>query len=72
MKKSELIKQLIDELAKTGDMHILYYKISDSDMCQESSMLSPTRKNKNGYRAKMNLKEFNEYVKNNPIETEED
>lgn len=62
MKKSDLIKELIDDIAREGDVYILSHKISDENMTSSSYMLSPTRLDKDGYKAKMNRKEFKTFI----------
>lgn len=63
MKLSELIKELIDDLARDGDVYIYESKITDENQHVGHSMYSPTRKKKNGQKAKMTMKEFSKWVK---------
>lgn len=65
MKKSELIKELQSDLAKYGDSELLEYKIVCELEGKSGFKYSPTRTIKrSSRRAKMNMKEFRAYCKN--------
>lgn len=68
MKKSELIKKLQKSLDEIGDEHLLYVKIMRLTCTEEFQLTTRARKDKNGLDARLSLKEFQEYCKNNPIE----
>lgn len=63
MMLSNLIKDLKQTLKDKGDLHILHVKITDEIGTSEAFLLSPKRESAKGYRARMNLKEFREYLK---------
>ena len=67
MKKSELIAKLMKSLKKNGDEHLREVKLVTLDHGESFHLLSPTRSNKNGYKMKMNHKEFVKYCEENPI-----
>jgi hypothetical protein len=58
MKKSDLVKELRQQIAEDGDMYLLRYEVTDEFSTDARYMLSPHRRNKNGERCKMNWKEF--------------
>lgn len=64
MKKSELIKELQQDILKTGDCELLEYKIVDAHEGKSGHKYSPTRKNKKGQRRKMSIKEFRAHIEN--------
>jgi hypothetical protein len=70
VKKSELIAHLQNEIEKFGDGHVLSYKIVDVSGGISGFLYSPTRKLKNGQRAKMNMKEFRDFVIDQRIKEE--
>jgi adenylylsulfate kinase-like enzyme len=63
MKLSDLIKELQADLKESGDVYILESKVVDENQYTGHSMYSPTRKKKNGDKAKMSSKEFEVWVK---------
>lgn len=63
MKLSDLIKELQDDLDRDGDLYIYESKVVDENQSTGHAMLSKTRKDKNGHKAKMTFKEFQAWVK---------
>jgi hypothetical protein len=61
MKKSDIIKDLLDEISRNGDLHVKNFKLTDENECTERKMLSG-RFSKKGKRLEMNFTEFKEYV----------
>jgi hypothetical protein len=64
MKLSELIKELQDDLKASGDVYIYESKIVDENQHTGHKMISLHRRDKNGNKAKMTFKEFEDWVKN--------
>lgn len=58
---SDLIEELENKIDMCGDLFLQEYVISDEMQVDRWSMLSPSRKNKQGGKAKMNIKEFREF-----------
>ena len=71
MLKSKLVEILQEEIKQYGDCHIRKVEVHELGVQWSRQMYSPKRKNSMGERANMNLKEFEEYCKNNPITTKE-
>lgn len=69
MKLSKLIDTLSKDLETYGDTEVRYYKIVDQIQSSSGYMYSPTRRNKNGEKAKMNHKELIEYIQKESNET---
>lgn len=69
MKLSTLIKVIQQDIEVYGDVHALNYSYSHETASPSGFKYSPTRKKKNGERAKMNRKEFKEYVTNEKSKT---
>lgn len=63
MKLSELIQELVDDLARDGDVYIFKSEITTENETTAHNMWSRTRKKENGERCKMSFKEFQEWVK---------
>lgn len=64
---SDLIDELKGKMEMCGDILLKEYVISDELQKDEWSMLSPSRRNKQGRRFKMNNKEFSEFCARNKI-----
>lgn len=62
MKLSRVIEAIKEDIEIYGDVECLSYKYTHVHATSESWMYSPTRKDKNGRRVKMNMKELREYV----------
>jgi hypothetical protein len=62
MKLSKIIEAVKEDIEVYGDVECLSYKYTHLYATSESWMLSPTRKDPHGQRAKMSLKELREFV----------
>jgi hypothetical protein len=62
MKKSDLVERLQKEIDAFGDHDLLSYRIEDAGGSLSGYLYSPTRKMKNGRRAKMNFKEYRDFL----------
>lgn len=67
MKMSDVIKELEADIKKFGDTYVLGYSYSNENHASSSYMTSPTRTKRDGTKAKMNLKEFRSWIKNNNL-----
>jgi hypothetical protein len=68
VKKSELVKELQDDIAKHGDTELLEYKVVCELEGKAGYKYSPTRTLKgSSRRAKMNMKEFRAYCTHGPV-----
>lgn len=62
MLKSDLVKILQKEIAITGDHHMKSYRIEDAGGGYSGCLYSSERKLPNGRKAKMNWKEYRDYL----------
>lgn len=70
MLKSELAEVLLKEIKETGDHHLLEYKIVDAGGGRSGNLYSPTRFIHEGRKAKMNFKEYRDFLLDKKLETE--
>jgi hypothetical protein len=62
MLKSELVKILTKEIEAYGDHHLLEYKLVDLGGGRAGHLYSSTRTTPTGQKAKMNFKEYRDFL----------
>jgi hypothetical protein len=65
MKLSKIIEAVKEDIEIYGDVEARHYKYTHLFATSESWMYSPTRKDRNGRRVRMNQKELKEFVEKN-------